>query len=143
MEAFGLFRSRRLAGFQGKVLVGRKSIDPFQRSDFAETIDIVVVTFRLGIRFEWDARKAASNFQKHGVRFETASRVFADPLALFEKDRIAEGEVRFRVIGMADNAALLLVVHVVREESGGEVIRIISARKTDAHERRLYEEGNR
>lgn len=28
--------------------------------------------------FEWDDTKAASNFTKHGIRFETASKVFAD-----------------------------------------------------------------
>ena len=28
--------------------------------------------------FEWDEEKAASNFTKHGIRFETASKVFAD-----------------------------------------------------------------
>ena len=28
--------------------------------------------------FEWDDEKAASNFKKHGTRFETASKVFTD-----------------------------------------------------------------
>ena len=31
--------------------------------------------------FEWDARKAAANFSKHGVAFEDAATVFLDPLA--------------------------------------------------------------
>jgi hypothetical protein len=30
--------------------------------------------------FEWDDAKAAANYAKHRVRFETASRVFNDPL---------------------------------------------------------------
>jgi uncharacterized DUF497 family protein len=29
--------------------------------------------------FEWDDRKAAENFAKHGVPFECAVRVFLDP----------------------------------------------------------------
>lgn len=29
--------------------------------------------------FEWDDRKAASNLRKHGVAFEHARAVFADP----------------------------------------------------------------
>jgi len=31
--------------------------------------------------FEWDAKKAAENLKKHGVAFEEALTVFADPLA--------------------------------------------------------------
>jgi uncharacterized DUF497 family protein len=31
--------------------------------------------------FEWDARKAAVNRAKHGVSFEEAGTVFADPNA--------------------------------------------------------------
>ncbi len=30
--------------------------------------------------FEWDAAKAAANVRKHGVTFEEAATVFADPL---------------------------------------------------------------
>jgi len=36
-----------------------------------------------GVTFEWDARKAAANFNKHGVTFEEASSVFFDPLATY------------------------------------------------------------
>lgn len=31
--------------------------------------------------FEWDAKKAEENLKKHGVAFEEAVAVFADPLA--------------------------------------------------------------
>jgi uncharacterized protein len=35
--------------------------------------------------FEWDAKKAEENLTKHGVLFEEALTVFADPLAnIFE-----------------------------------------------------------
>jgi uncharacterized DUF497 family protein len=30
-------------------------------------------------RFEWDEPKAAANLRKHGIQFELASTVFADP----------------------------------------------------------------
>ena len=33
-------------------------------------------------RFEWDPVKAQANARKHGVSFELAARVFADPMAL-------------------------------------------------------------
>jgi uncharacterized protein len=32
--------------------------------------------------FSWDARKAARNLLKHGVSFDEAATVFADPMAL-------------------------------------------------------------
>jgi uncharacterized DUF497 family protein len=32
-----------------------------------------------GVAFEWDADKAQSNLEKHGVTFEEAAEVFFDP----------------------------------------------------------------
>jgi uncharacterized protein len=32
-----------------------------------------------GVAFEWDADKAQSNLEKHGVTFEDAAEVFFDP----------------------------------------------------------------
>jgi uncharacterized DUF497 family protein len=34
------------------------------------------------LRFEWDPRKARVNLVKHGVVFEEAATIFADPLSL-------------------------------------------------------------
>jgi len=53
-------------------------------------------------------------------------------------DRVVEGEERLHAIGYVDH--VLLVVHTVREEGLGAIIRIISARKATPAERRLYEE---
>ena len=36
-----------------------------------------------GDLFVWDAAKAEKNWHKHGVRFEEAATVFADPLFMF------------------------------------------------------------
>jgi uncharacterized DUF497 family protein len=33
-------------------------------------------------RFQWDDEKGASNYAKHGVRFEAARDVFKDPFAI-------------------------------------------------------------
>ncbi len=38
--------------------------------------------------------KDRANRRKHGVGFEKAARVFADPFALSEQDRIEDGERR-------------------------------------------------
>lgn len=91
--------------------------------------------------FEWDAVKARINQRKHGVRFETARLVFEDPLALFEQDRIDDGEYRWRAIGLVQGVAVLLVAHThVDHEDGDETIRIISARSATAAERKRYEQ---
>jgi len=50
------------------------------------------------IRFEWDPDKAASNLRKHRVSFELAMRVFSDPFALSEQDRIEDGERRWQTL---------------------------------------------
>jgi len=53
------------------------------------------------ILFEWDEAKARSNERKHGVRFEDAMLVFADPYALVEQDRLEGGELRWQTLGLA------------------------------------------
>jgi len=76
------------------------------------------------------------------VSFPTAARVFSDPYALVEQDRIENGEERWQTIGVVDGIVMLLVAHTVREQDDVEVIRIISARRADRKERRRYEKEN-
>lgn len=93
-------------------------------------------------KFEWDPDKAALNVRKHGVTFEVASLVFADPFALSAQDRIENGERRWQTIGIADGYLVLVVAHTVQDDGdGSEVIRIISARRADPKERRRYEQS--
>jgi uncharacterized DUF497 family protein len=70
-----------------------------------------------------------------------AALVFEDPHSISRFDRIKDGEERWQTLGVAAGAAVLLVAHVDYEESGQEVVRIISARKATPHERKFYEEG--
>ena len=95
------------------------------------------------IRFEWDAEKAEANLRKHGVSFETARFAFADPFAILEQDRIENGEYRWQTTGMVGGLALLVVAHTIRDEEDVEIIRIISARPAERHERKRYEEQAR
>src|SRR6266446_2144009 len=89
------------------------------------------------MRFEWDEGKNRRNLAKHKVSFETASLVFEDPRALSVQDRVVEGEERWQTVGMV-SGTVLFVAHTYREQAGDEVIRLISARKAIAHERRAY-----
>lgn len=93
-------------------------------------------------RFEWDPAKAESNLRKHRVNFETATRIFADPFALVEQDRIENGEHRWQTLGIVEGYLLLLVAHTTLDDVGGtEVIRIISARRAEPKERKRYEQN--
>lgn len=92
------------------------------------------------MRFEWDPGKDASNRRRHGIRFEMAKRVFSDPLARTEQDRIEGGEYRWQTIGTVDGLLVVIVAHTVRVDDDGEVIRIVSARRATPRERRRYEQ---
>jgi uncharacterized DUF497 family protein len=88
------------------------------------------------VNFTWDPRKAASNQKKHGVTFEEAATVFADPLALAIQDEVHEE--RTLLLGLSERIRVLLVVHV---ELDDDTVRLITARRATARERRRYEEG--
>ena len=92
----------------------------------------------MSLEFEWDEDKAASNRHKHGVTFEEAATVFADPLAaIFDDEAHSQEEQREIIIGHSAEDHLLLVSFT--ERAG--VIRIISARPATKKERRDYEEN--
>ena len=95
------------------------------------------------MRFEWDERKARANRAKHGVSFDLAREVFDDPFHRSRQDRHEQGEERWQTLGMVSPDVLLLVAHTYAERDDVEVIRIISARKATARERKGYEEGYR
>jgi uncharacterized DUF497 family protein len=91
------------------------------------------------MELEWDAAKAASNLQKHGVAFEDAERVFYDAGRIETYDgRENHGEDRWATIGLV-YAAVLYVVYTVRNE---DTIRLISARKANASEQKQYRQAN-
>ena len=88
------------------------------------------------LTFEWDSRKARSNFAKHGVGFQEASTIFGDPLSLTIPDpEHSLSEERYITVGRAFSGKLLVVVHTER----GDNIRIISARRASRRERKFYE----
>ena len=88
--------------------------------------------------FEWHPQKAVSNIAKHGMAFEEAQTVFADPFAaIFPDEDHSNQEEREIIVGHSALQRLLLVSFTQR----GEIIRIISVRRATIKERREYEEG--
>lgn len=92
------------------------------------------------MKFALDGNKNQINQSKHKVSFEAAQLVFDDPFHVSRHDRIENGEQRWQTIGLVRGVVLLLVAHTYIEVDGHETIRIVSARKADKTERRIYDE---
>ena len=89
------------------------------------------------VRVEWDDQKAKANLSKHDVSFEEAETVLRDPFIVVAPDPDhSESEAREIAAGLSSYGRLLLISFTQRDDS----VRIISARKLTAYERRLYEE---
>ena len=88
------------------------------------------------MRFSWDPSKDLLNQRDHGIAFQEATTVFGDSLAVTVSDPDhSVGEERFITIGQSSSGRLLVVCHIEQ----GDTIRIISARRATAHERKDYE----
>ena len=86
--------------------------------------------------YEWDDEKAVSNFKKHGIRFETASKVFADDNKLIRYDEEHPREDRYDILGKVGK-----VLFVVCTFKKGNIVHIISARRATEPEKVRYEYG--
>ena len=95
------------------------------------------------MQWTWDDEKNQTNKRVHGLSFETAQYVFADPLAMSRPDPYPNEE-RWQTIGLI-GSMIIFVVHTYPEFDSEtalaqEIGRIISARQATFHERRSYEE---
>lgn len=94
------------------------------------------------MKWIWDKEKDRTNKRDHGLSFEAAQYVFADPLAVSRPDPYPTEE-RCQTIGLIGQMTVF-VVHTWLEPdpvTGEETGRTISARRATAYERRAYEEG--
>jgi uncharacterized DUF497 family protein len=84
--------------------------------------------------FTWHDEKEATTIATRGLTFAYASRVFADPSGVqADTVRPQDDEHRRKAVGLIDGH-LFTVVYVMR----GEVARIISARRANRAEERIY-----
>lgn len=86
--------------------------------------------------FEWDARKAEANIEKHKIDFSDAIEVFESPHLTVRSGY--EAEPRFVSIGPM-RGRMVTVIWTQRNE----VRRIISARRARPAERQAYRESLR
>jgi uncharacterized protein len=85
--------------------------------------------------FEWDEKKNLKNIEKHGFSFEDAPEVFNNPTVTFIDERYDYGEIRHVTLGTYLGRTVFLV-YTIREN----YIRLISMRKANAREQKIYQE---
>ncbi len=97
------------------------------------------------MRFDWDILKADANRRKHRVSFEEACTIFADRFILTIHDAGHSEEERWASMALSSAGRVLVVVHTWPEpdQLGDERVRIISARRADKQEQRVYLERKR
>ena len=92
------------------------------------------------MRFAWDRKKSDAGYRERGFDFGFASLVFDGLTVQVEDTRRDYGERRFVAIGLVEGVHLT-VVYTDRAGGRGRITRrIISARRSNRRERRLYEE---
>jgi uncharacterized DUF497 family protein len=83
--------------------------------------------------FEYDPDKSAENKRKHGIDFELAQRLWADP-RLLEIPARTNDEPRWLLIGKIDEKHWSAII-----TRRGDNIRLISVRRSRDEEVELYE----
>jgi uncharacterized DUF497 family protein len=86
------------------------------------------------MRYTHDAAKQTANIKKHGYSFEDAPGVIEGVATVtFEDRRFDYGELRFITLGMLRNEVVVIVTTETDEE-----IRVISMRKANSNEQKIY-----
>lgn len=86
------------------------------------------------VRYTWRPDKYRRNLKDHGVAFEDAVRIF-DGLTVEQEDtRFDYGEIRMYAIGLVNGVEITVIYTDLEEDER----RIISAWRSEPHERRTY-----
>lgn len=93
------------------------------------------MSIHLDLRWVWDPTKAKVNESDHGVSFAEEATVLDDDRAITREDSDSIGEQRFVTLGMSGNGNCIVVVYAWR---GPATVRLISAWRANARQRRLY-----
>jgi uncharacterized protein len=86
------------------------------------------------MNFEWDEPKNEINIQKHELDFFDVWEMFEAPILLENDTRRDYGENRLIGIGILRN----FVAVVVFTERKSDIIRVISLRRANRHERKKF-----
>ena len=86
------------------------------------------------MRYSWDEEKNRRNLVRHGIVFEDAQGIFEGPTVEKIDDRFDYGETRVYAVGLVNG----LEITVVYTDENDDERRIISAWRSEPHERRRY-----
>lgn len=89
------------------------------------------------MRYSYDPYKKTANLKKHGLDFDDAAAVIkSSQTVTFEDRRFDYGEARYLTLGLLHG----VVVTIATAETD-KTIRIISMRKADKNEQKIYYEN--
>jgi uncharacterized protein len=86
------------------------------------------------MRYGWSEQKNRRNLRLHSIAFTDAVRIFEGPTVESVDDRFDYDEVRIYAIGLVNG----LEITVIYADRGEDERRIISAWRSEPHERRFY-----
>jgi uncharacterized DUF497 family protein len=87
------------------------------------------------MRFEWDEAKRAANLAKHGVDFAIVESFDFESAVVMTDDRDDYGEPREIALGFVGTR-----LHVLIFTWRNEIVRVISLRKANKREMKIYEQ---
>jgi uncharacterized protein len=90
------------------------------------------------MRYTWDEQKDRRNRELHGIAFEDAIRIFEGPTLESLDDRFDYGEDRVYAIGLVNGLEITVIYADRKNKNNNEERRIISAWRSEPHERRRY-----
>lgn len=88
------------------------------------------------MKYEWSEAKSRSNLTKHGLDFADAEQVLTGACVTFADDRFDYGEKRLISLGVLAGRTVV-IAHSPR---GDDATRIISMRKANRREQKIYQE---
>ena len=86
------------------------------------------------MRYTWNQEKNRNNIKRHKIAFEDAKRVFDGATVERVDNRFNYGETRVYAIGLVEG----LEITVIYTDRENDERRIISAWRSEPHERRYY-----
>lgn len=87
------------------------------------------------MKLEWDNNKNEANIKQHGIDFQDAVLIFEHPMLVKPDTRKDYGENRSVGLGL-----LFEVIVVIVFTKRGDAIRVISIRRANKNERKIYQE---
>ena len=86
------------------------------------------------MQFTFDLARQSSSIKKHGYDLADVQKLIESRRTLtFEDNRFDYGEARFVTMGLLSDVVVLIVTAETESE-----IRVISMRKADKHEQKIY-----